>query len=114
MRRIAAAVALLFLAVPAIAGIAAWSGCALPEPPRCCCRGDDDGCGCGCGAGQAPARAPEPVAPLPPAPEHSLAVLAALVEAPVGAEARPLVGALHPQSLPPVSDLVVATCAFRC
>jgi hypothetical protein len=114
MRRVAAAVALLFLAVPAVAGVAAWSGCALPEPPRCCCPGDNDGCGCGCGAGQAPSRAPEPLAPLPQAPEQGLAPLVALTDAPVGDEPQPLVAGRHDQAQLPAADLLLTICTFRC
>jgi hypothetical protein len=114
MRRAAATVALLILAVPAVAGVAAWSGCALPEPPRCCCPVGDDGCGCGCGAAQAPARAPEPVAPLPQAPEPGLAAEAAVAEAPVGDETQPLAAGSYDQAQLPASDLLLTICTFRC
>jgi hypothetical protein len=114
MRRIAATVALLALAVPAVAGVAAWSACALPEPPRCCCQGDDDGCACGCGAGRAPARAPEPLAPLAPAPEQAQVALSPAGGVSVEVPARPIAAARPdaPPALP--ADLVVATCTFRC
>ncbi len=114
MRRVVATVALLMLAVPAVAGVAAWSACALPQPPRCCCPADDDGCGCGCGAGQAPARAPEPVAPLPQAPEGGLTTLPAVDAAPANDEAGTFVAALCPEVLPPVTDLLLTICTFRC
>jgi hypothetical protein len=114
MRRAAATVALLILAVPAVAGVAAWSGCALPEPTRCCCPAGDDGCGCGCGAAQAPARAPEPVAPLPQAPEPALAAEAAVAEAPVGDETQPLAAGSYDQARLPAADLLLSICSFRC
>ena len=114
MRRVAATVALLILAVPAVAGVAAWSGCALPEPPRCCCPANDHGCSCGCGAGRTPARAPEPLAPPPQAPEQGLTALPAVAATPASDEAGQFVAALHPQVLPSASDLVIAICTFRC
>jgi len=116
MRRVAATIALLVLAVPAVAGVAAWSGCAMPQPQRCCCPGDSAGqdCGCGCGAGRTPARAPEPVAPAPQAPEQGLVSLsAAEIGSAAGAD-RPLTATHAPGFVIPAAYLVVATCTFRC
>lgn len=116
MRLVAAALAALIVAGPAVAGVAAWSGCGLPQTQRCCCPGGaaDQGCGCGCGAGRTPSRAPEPFAPVPQAPEQGLVSLP-VAEVRSAAEAdRPLTATLAPGFLIPATDLVVATCTFRC
>jgi hypothetical protein len=114
MRRVAAALALLVLAAPAFAGLAAWSACAVPEPPRCCCAGDDEGCGCGCGAGQTPTRAPEPLAPLPQSPEQGLAAFPAVDETPTGHVTQPLVAGRTRGVTTSATGLFLAICSFRC
>lgn len=115
MRRVAAAVALLALAVPVSAGVVVWSACALPQPPRCCCPAESDGCGCGCGAGGAPGRAPEPLAPLPQAPGQAFEALPAADDLSTRHDQQPLVATLHPEMiLPPIGDLLVTICTFRC
>jgi hypothetical protein len=114
MRRVAAALALLVLTAPAFAGLAAWSACAVPEPPRCCCRGDGDGCGCGCGAGEAPSRAPEPLAPLPQSAEQGLAAFPAVDEAPASDETQPSVAGQTRGVTTSATGLFLAICSFRC